>query len=655
MSRVQAVLPTVLRTGAVLIAIAAVIDPSFMREQRVRPEVALVVTDASVPASMVSDVQDALKKDFVTIATNANGASGGAAATVLVGSSLPQDIRALAAPVFSVSPSRTRAGVRIAAVRHPSSLSLDAGAQIEVDVELDSVSVSPAPGDSIVVMLRDGPVLLDRVAAAVATAAASGTRGRHRTLGLSFTPVRAGFVPLQVQAMRGGAGADESRAARADLAVVVRDARSRVLFHDPRPSWMSTFVRRELERDPRVAVTSRVVTAPGISADAGRPPVELARLGPDSPFEVVVLGAPDALTANETTGLESFLRERGGSVVLLLDQPLSGAGERLTRSVGWTSRVEREDVALSAVPGSNAGSRADTAMLRVTEWTAPRSLPATATALLRRATPADRGTNVSAGSGDADPIVWRMPVGAGTLVVSGAMDAWRFRDSTQSSFGAFWRNTVAALAESAVPAVSVTARPAVVRPGEAVAVEVSVRDRWSVSDSSATLVLRGTLQRPATGSAKDVAQGSASDSVMGSGGARELLTSTPLRLWPGAVPGIASGTLRAPHAPGRYVVTVAAAGTGLDETRTATEFVVADSAVAPAPSDEASLQLWARTHRGVALRQAALPDLPGAMLAATGPSEPILPWHPMRSSLWIVPFAGLLAAEWWIRRRRGLA
>ena len=28
--------------------------------------------------------------------------------------------------------------------------------------------------------------------------------------------------------------------------------------------------------------------------------------------------------------------------------------------------------------------------------------------------------------------------------------------------------------------------------------------------------------------------------------------------------------------------------------------------------------------------------------------------HPMRSGWWILPFAGLLAAEWTIRRRKGL-
>ncbi|HYW32947.1 MAG TPA: hypothetical protein VE869_15715 [Gemmatimonas sp.] len=626
MSRAAHALPTVLRAAAVLIAIAAVVDPSFRRERPVRPEVAVVVTDAS--ATLVDDVRGALAERFVTVESKSSDAFANAAATVLVGSSLPTNVGGLASPAFTVSPLRAVAGVRIAAVRHPSSLSLDASARIDVDLELDladGAGNAAAPGDSIVVTLRAGPLLVDRVATPAA-ASSSNAGFRYRTVALSYTPARAGLIPLQLHATRTGSSSDAPASSRADIAIDVRDSRSRVLFHDPRPSWMSTFVRRELERDARVAVTSRVVTARGISADAGRPPIELSRLGPDSPFDVVVIGAPDALTSSEVAGLERFLRRRGGSVVLLLDGLVTGAIDRLTRTSVWTGRVERDDVALSSTDTrATMRTKKDTteqttkdsanriATLRVTEWTAPRVLPVTATPLLK----------LSAGNGDAPAILWRMPVGAGTLVVSGALDAWRFRDSTQSSFGTFWRNTIASLGESAVQAVGVSVHPVVVRPGDPVEISVSIRDQWTGGQSSASVVLRAD--------------------VLG----------VPVRLWPDAVPGFASGVVRAPNAPGRHTVTVMAEG--LDETRATTEFVVVDSAVAPAPSDEASLQLWARTHGGVALRQAALSELPGAVLAAIGPSQRIIPWYPMRSTLWIVPFAGLLAAEWWIRRRRGLA
>src|SRR6185436_1633434 len=92
-----------------------------------------------------------------------------------------------------------------------------------------------------------------------------------------------------------------------------------VLFHDPRPSWMSTFVRRSIERDSRFVVASRVATSRNVSASAGRPPAGLTDRRSLSVFDVIVVGAPDALSAADVASLEDFMRRRGGSVVLLVD------------------------------------------------------------------------------------------------------------------------------------------------------------------------------------------------------------------------------------------------------------------------------------------------------------------------------------------------
>src|SRR6185503_11402090 len=115
-----------------------------------------------------------------------------------------------------------------------------------------------------------------------------------------------------------------------------KQTRFSVLFFDPRPSWMSTFVRRTIERDPRFVLTSRVVTSRNVSTDAGRPPARLDDIIALASFDAIVIGAPDALTAADVTGLEAYLRRRGGGVVFLFDQRAPGAYERLTNAGGWT-------------------------------------------------------------------------------------------------------------------------------------------------------------------------------------------------------------------------------------------------------------------------------------------------------------------------------
>ena len=267
-------------------------------------------------------------------------------------------------------------------MRHAASSSVDASATVEVDLDAAGAANGSA-GDSVVVTLREGAVLTDRVARPL-------QRGEHlHTVPVSFTPTRPGLAALRVEAsiVRGGepAGVDGSPAnSAADFAIAVREARRSVLVHDARPSWMSTFVRRALELDPRLTVTSRTVTSRGIATEAGRPPA-IASLDAASAFDVVVLGAPEALGAREVGALESFLR-RGGSVVLLLDQRASGPYERLTRTSSWSSQTEAEPAALrpsGGLPTSMIAGGPDTSpVLRATEWIAPRGLPAGATSLL---------------------------------------------------------------------------------------------------------------------------------------------------------------------------------------------------------------------------------------------------------------------------------
>ena len=79
--------------------------------------------------------------------------------------------------------------------------------------------------------------------------------------------------------------------------------------------------------------------------------------------------------------------------------------------------------------------------------------------------------------------------------------------------------------------------------------------------------------------------------------------------------------------------------------------IVAGDVVRPAHAAPRALEYLAKATGG-----AVLSDVPAARqaLAAIEAGEQQTEVRPMRSPWWIVPFAGLLAVEWTIRRRSGL-
>src|SRR5207237_6844110 len=103
--------------------------------------------------------------------------------------------------------------------------------------------------------------------------------------------------------------------------------------------YLSTFVRRALEADRRFAVASRVVTSRNVSSAEGQAPSTLADPSLLELYDVIVVGAPAALTPGDVSGLEQFLRRRGGAVLLLYDAaPTRGVHDRLTGVTTWTTR-----------------------------------------------------------------------------------------------------------------------------------------------------------------------------------------------------------------------------------------------------------------------------------------------------------------------------
>lgn len=194
-----------------------------------------------------------------------------------------------------------------------------------------------------------------------------------------------------------------------DLPVVVGGGTWRVLVFDARPSWGSTFVRRSLEDDPRFTVDHRARVAPALTAGTAGGTLDAATL---EAVPLLIVGAPDALTPVDVDVIERFARVRGGSVILLPERRPSGSAARLFAGE-WAEQ-------LMAQPDT-AGP------LRATEWLRPRSLPF--------------------GSVMLAPAILATPTGDGRIIVSGAMDAWRHRDADAGAFDRFWTSLAA---ESAV-------------------------------------------------------------------------------------------------------------------------------------------------------------------------------------------------------------
>jgi hypothetical protein len=587
-------MPRLLRLFAIAIAIIAVLDPAIPWTRRARPQVALVTADSLADAALARRVAERLDAEFTIV----RGPLSSAAATVLVGARVPAASDVLAAPVFAVLPERDGPAVALFAVRTPARTPLQASLPV-----VATVRVSGARGRSLDVALRHGALAVDR-----ATRTIEGDVV-ELDVPLSFVPTSPGAAALRVIATVDGA----EQAAVADVVTDVHESRWSVLFFDPRPSWMSTFVRRAIERDPRFIVTSRVVTSRGISTDAGRPPslddAESARR-----FDVIIAGAPDALQARDVAALEAYMRSYGGSVVLLFDREASGPFDRLTNVRPWLAASTDTAVHVERVLGDDGG------LLRAREILWPDRLPAGARAVATSRTAAP-------GSAALRPVVWQSAIGAGRLLVSGALDAWRFRAVATSSFDAFWLTTLAEAAAATPPPIDVAVASPILEPGEMTPVIVTLREPSLADLSSGAPVRAGvsaTIESPPG--------------------------PVPVRLWPDGHVGRFRGTLPAPNEPGSYRVVVSSG-----DVRTSAPIIVAPDvhlAVRDAPDLVAA---WAGASGGFAIPASRLETLPAALADALEPERRRELWYSMRSAWWIIPFALALGAEWWWRRRRGLA
>ena len=564
-----------LRAAAILIAIAALIDPVWTTSRPV-PRELIAVRLAS------TDVGDAVR-------SLAGGLPGWKVVTrEAVGGRIPC---APEEPCVVIADGSMDADLP-RDLGQPLSL-VALGAAAEPNVSLRSVLASTGhastAGTARVEVTRVGAVPRTTLevrdgAALVGTATVEWESRSAATVDVPWWPTAAGARHLRIEAVPvdGESSAIDNAI---DVGVAVISERAPVLVFDTRPSWGSTFVRRALEDDPRFAVSHRARLAPALSAGTAGGALDSRSLDAAS---VAMIGGPDALSAADVVLLEQFVRVRGGTLVLLPERRENGEASRLF-GASWTEH-------LSATPESVG--------------------PLYATEILRSAD-ASMASTVLATSGPAASIVVT-PAGLGRIVVSGAMDAWRYRDRDAGAFDRFWQSLAAEGAAAGAGLQLRFERPLEARGSRA---RFTLRDRRMHSTDAAEA---GAVVRCGSGAAKVV------------------------RLWPsgtiaeftGEIPLSESGqcTVEATMGDSHVSASVAVA----DQPRRGVEATIASLSgrITDAGGNVASVADVSSVARAIAA-------LPQAM-------SPVVTVYPMRAWWWLLPFAGCLSAEWWLRRRGGL-
>ena len=384
----------------------------------------------------------------------------------------------------------------------------------------------------------------------------------------------------------------------ADHSVLVSAKPQRVFVYEPRPSWPAAFARRSLEEDRSFELVTVARTAPSAATTSGDSPPVLtgSRL---NEADALILGGLDALAQSEARLVLEFVSIRGGTLVLLPDRQIPDA---LRRALGLPTLEEvllQEPVVLEGAATK----------LRASELLVPaQGSPVTTIAEFRR-------------QSDSRPVVFAMPFGNGTVVVVGALDAWRYRSTKEQDIDGFTRALLVEAAQAAAPPLAVSLVPSIERPGEPVAVVATLRETELVRNNGRTTVP------------------SIAASLIDGKGARETV-----RLWPTSRVGEFAGEVRAARE-GRYVVEVTAGSRRAEDVLTiAGDVTHARNAEYPAAAAAAL------TGGGV---YESLGDVRTRVAAERAVPEPVRV-HPMRSAWWIVPFAGLLSTEWILRRRAGL-
>ncbi|HZB25416.1 MAG TPA: hypothetical protein VE379_04760 [Vicinamibacterales bacterium] len=569
-----------LRVLATVIAVAAIADPSFSRQWEMPPAVAFRVGPSTAAAAALETLQHTLGSSIATAS-----ASLADALVVVDGEVDPSDLRD-GVTVSFLSVARPP-NVRLVSARARGRLIPRQEALLEVIAEQTGL----AGRTTQLTVTNEGAEVgrIDHTWTALPT--------EHIRVPVLTLVAGAGRFTVTAELMPDETHADDNSV---EANAEIEDTLLRVAFFEPRPSWAAGFVRRAIERDAAFDVASVVRPSRGIDVSTPRAPL---RLTPSSlaSYDVVAVGAPEELRPAEVEALRQFAADRGGTVVFLPDRRPAGAYAAL---VG-----ERFEEVLLSAPS----------VLHVSSARGPRASELVIPPAGRRL------AETLAALSDGRSVIAARPLGDGTVVFSGALDAWRYRADDAEPFAAFWRGALARAALNAAPRVNVALQPAVVGTSRPVGVRVRLRGS-ELEDQT-----EGTLSLPST-SVAAVAVGHGSD------GER-----VPIRVWPTGETGVLEGRFVPPR-DGDYVV-VATTASGANGRATLRRSNRGGNTV----SREEAAAIAAATG-GVAADDperivSHLRGLPGRRTPAT--------LHPMRSAWWALPFSLALCAEWSLRRRAG--
>jgi hypothetical protein len=577
-----------LRSAAFVMAATAIVDPSF---ETARPEPAAVevlrASGSSNPDSPdIARLRERLAGELD--AAVVFDSSRKPAAVVMIGSHVDIDAIPSGVPVSIVGRESSSPNVSVNGIKAPGVMRSGWSTDVRV-----VVSARGMAGKTTTVALEEGGL-------EIASARHAWTRVDETVvLPLTYIPSAAGSRELRAVAR--AEDGEQTTDNQVVSTVVVQDRRLRILVHEPRPSWTAVFVRRALEEDTDFDVTALARVSKGLEVRAGKPP---ASITPEAlaGFDAVVVGAPEELHAQEVSTLDAFARRRGGAVAYLAERRPSGAYADRLRLSRHSELLLPNSIRLAPIAGPP---------LRGSEFVVAGQ-PSTG---LDSLATIDHG-------GTARPVIVAWPAGAGQIIFSGALDAWRYRGG-EDGFARFWRGVIGAAAAKAPARIAVTLERGAVAPGETAVVRARVRA--TEFDETAPVVSLPSIRARVVGDGFDEV----------------------IRMWPSLEFGEFEGRFVAPMA-GRYDVRVSLDG----ESSADAILVVNDEARHRWASSDAARTVAARTG-GVAVDESNLRPLVDHLSHLARATVPVT-IHPARTPWWTLGFVTLVAAEWLIRRKRGL-